>query len=789
VNHSVVNTPTLKTSRVCRNSFPFSFSILPFSMPNLKRRHFLQAAGSTLAAMGLSQLDIRRQGDRYARALAQPTHRKLALLVGVNQYPAGVTSLRGCLTDVRMQKELLVHRFGFDPANVLTLENQAATRQNLLDAFESHLIDQAQPGDVVVFHFSGHGSLVRDPDPIPAQAGGLSGTMLPYDARLNVSGNQVNDIMGKTLFLLMANLKTDQVTVMLDSCHSGGGTRGDLIMRAVESRFGGSNAIPGPAELATQAEWMARLGWSPAELNAQRSQGIARGVALGSAQANQLAADASFGAGAGQFYAGAFTYALTRYLWQQPSSLPLDRVFVDLARSTRDVANSARIVQSPIYEVEPGRDFGQEPLFFSPPQTPAAEAVVVGTEASGEVKFWLGGVSSQSLVAFESGAIFSVVDGNGNEIGQVEQTRRMGLEGYGTLTGDSRTQLAAGQLLRERVRGVPTDLTLRVGLDTSLGADLGEARSQLAAFTRIQPVTVDGSQSPHYLLGRMTEQGLAIATAEAVRDVGELGSTGLFTPGLVAVRDSFGEPGEPMAGAIQRLNPTLKLLLAGQVLRSVLNSDTSNLNVDVVVKPVDSNLAVGRSASSRGSQSELIAQRLEGSGQTLRSGSEIVVTVTNGEAQSLYVGVLGIGSSGSMTVLHPTEWAAPESESLLLPGQQIEIPRQELGRDPSRDYCANPSQDFHLCLSSSGYAEILTLVSTSPLRDALRGLQQIAAANNTRSGDPIGLQNDEPVNVIETLLGDLDRTTRGDFNMRGGVRGVDTTKLAALSTLIRIVQE
>lgn len=249
-------------------------------MPNLKRRRFLQAAGSTLAALGLSQMEVRMQGDRYARALAQNTPRKLALLVGINQYAGGVTPLRGCLTDVRMQRELLVHRFGFNPANILILENQAATHQNLLDAFESHLIDQAQPGDVVVFHFSGHGSLVRDPDPIPAQFAalqGYNGTMMPYDARLGISGNQVNDIMGKTLFLLMANLKTDQVTVMLDSCHSGGGTRGDLVIRSVEGRVGAAEAMPSDLELAAQERWLARLGWSAAELKTQRSRGIARG--------------------------------------------------------------------------------------------------------------------------------------------------------------------------------------------------------------------------------------------------------------------------------------------------------------------------------------------------------------------------------------------------------------------------------------------------------------------------------------------------------------------------------
>lgn len=758
-------------------------------MPHLKRRRFLQAAGSTLAALGLSQMEVQMQGDRYARALAQTMPRKLALLVGLNQYAGGVTPLRGCLTDVRMQRELLVHRFGFNPADILILENQAATHQNLLDAFESHLIDQAQPGDVVVFHFSGHGSLVRDPDPIPAQFAalqGYNGTMLPYDSRLGISGNQVNDIMGKTLFLLMANLKTDQVTVMLDSCHSGGGTRGDLVLRSVEGRVGAAEAMPSDQELAAQERWLARLGWSAAELKTQRSRGIARGVALGSAQADQLAADASFGVGEGQFHAGAFTYALTRYLWQQPNSLPLDRVFVDLARSTRDVANSARLVQSPIYEVAPGQNFGQEPLFFSRPQSPAAEAVVVETATSGEVKFWLGGVSSQSLAAFESGAIFSVVDDNGRENGQVEQTRRVGLEGYGRLAQGTRGQIATGQLLRERVRGVPTDLSLRLGLDASLGADLGAARSQLASFNRIQPVGVEGDQSPHYLLGRMTEQSRAIATAEAIRDVGDIGSIGLFTPGLVAIRASFGPPGEAIADALQRLNPTLKLLLAGQVLRSVLNSDTANLNIEVAVQPVNSTVAVGRTAS-RGSQANLVAQRLEGAPSILRSGNEITVTVANGEPRNLYVAVLAIGGSGSMTVLHPTDWDSPESEPLLEPGQQLTIPRQDQPRNPSRDYCADPSEAFHLCLSGAGYAEILTLVSTSPLRDALRGLRQIAEANNSRSGDPIGLTDDDPVNVIDTLLGDIDRTTRSEVTLRGGVRGVDTTQLAALSTLIQVV--
>ena len=80
----------------------------------MKRRHFLQFASSTLATLGLSHYNIFEKGNRYAQVLAQNTPRKLALLVGIN-YPnnPNVNSLNGCVTDVDLQQQLLIHRFGF----------------------------------------------------------------------------------------------------------------------------------------------------------------------------------------------------------------------------------------------------------------------------------------------------------------------------------------------------------------------------------------------------------------------------------------------------------------------------------------------------------------------------------------------------------------------------------------------------------------------------------------------------------------------------------------------------
>lgn len=758
----------------------------------MKRRYFLQGAGGALGAIALSQWDLARQGDRLNRVLAQPTSRKLALLVGINRYPEGIAPLQGCVTDVEMQRQLLVHRFGFNPQDILTLTDENASRANLLDAFESHLIDQAQPGDVVVFHFSGHGALVRDPDPIPLPPDpryqgvqGYNGTMVPYDGRPRPQVSHADDIMGKTLFLLMSALKTDQVTVMLDSCHSGGGTRGDIRFRALESRFSDGYPDPSEQELITQDTWMSRLDLSPAELKQRRSQGIAKGVAIGSAQANQLAADASFGRGAGRFFAGAFTYSLTRYLWQQPGSLPLERVFVDLSRSARDVANSSGIQQAPVFAVAPGSTHDQKPVYFLTPQTPPAEAVILGEE-NGEISFWLGGVSSQSLDAFEEGAVFAVIDPQGQKLAEIEQTRREGLRGYGTVQGEARSLPRPGLLLREQVRGVSPDLTLRLGLDPSLEDDLNEMRSRLQQVRNVDPLPLDDDKTPHFLIGRMTRTAQSVAFENQSQDISQLGSIGLFTRGLMPIPQSFGQPNESIAAAVNRLVPRFQLLLAGQILGSVLNSDTSNLNLEVQLEVAQSNQTLGRGGT-RGSR-DVVIQHQDHDLNSLPSGSEVLIHVTNHEDRDLYISLLAIGSSGRITVLYPNDWDSPEEASRLASGQSLIAPEHEGHRNPQQDYCRNPSEDFHLCLTGRGYVEILTIASTRPLRDVLRGIQRIAEETNVPSRAPISLRDEDSLDVAENLLRDIDRQTRGNIEVRTARNAINVDQMAALSTMIEIVE-
>ena len=744
-------------------------------MSRIKRRQFLQFSGSTLAAIGLSQLDFKRQGDSYAKVLAQNTNRKLALLVGVNRYPEGIPSLQGCLTDVEMQRELLIYRYGFNPSDVLTVTDNTEikpTRAGILEAFEEHLINQAKPGDLVVFHYSGHGSQVIDPDPIP-EFGEVNGTIVAYDARSELANdsNEVGDIMGKTLFLLMYALPTNNITVVLDSCHSGGGTRGNYRFRAIPSRLGSNKAKPSELELTYQEQWLSRLKLSQDKLSELRRKGIAKGVALGSAQANQLATDAPFD----DFHAGAFTYQLTRYLWQQPRSQSLGSVFVNLARSTHDIAESVGLLQEPIYEVQPGSNFEEQPVYLIESNTPAVEAVVQKVDGK-EVEFWLGGIASQSLEAFQEGAIFNLVDINGEVKGEIEQTSRVGLVGYGTVKeGNPET----GMFLREQVRGIPADLKLRLGLDPSLGVELEEAKSALQSVKRVETVVVNQQSTVDYLLGRMTEEAVTQASQRGTINPPPFGSIGLFTSGLTPVEDSFARVGESIDIVVKRLRPRLKMLLANRILSLLANGNSSTLKVEATVQPVGDRGIVSNFGSRGLSETDWQSQPISTNLRQLNAGSEIQLNIANQEDRDLYIGVLVISSNGDIVVLHPANWNAPEEAARVASRTVMAVPKKTV----------NFEDNFRFVVQGpSGFFELLILASTKPLSNAFKGLQQIARGRGVRSGDPLALNEDEPVNVMDALLGDLNQNSRTGISVEKGRQAVDTSQLAALSTIIEVVE-
>ncbi|HEY9631946.1 MAG TPA: caspase family protein [Coleofasciculaceae cyanobacterium] len=782
-------------------------------MSRIKRRQFLQFAGSTLATLSFRDVwsyaptDIQQQADRYGKVLAQTTPRKVALLVGINKYQARgqLTTLQGCVTDVELQRQLLIHRFGFNRNDIHTLTDAQATRQGILGAFDEYLIKQAKPGDVVVFHYSGHGSRVADPD--KDQPDGLNSTFVPVDAQLPPGfpqqGGIVPDITGHTLFLLMSAVQSENLTVILDSCFSGGGTRGNFRIR---SRDGGSQLEISPAEKAYQEQLLSRLNMSPQEFIKQRRAGVAKGVVIASAQPDQIAADTAFNG----FYAGAFTYLMTQYLWQQTG-----QVGNAIANITRDIKPFSS--QVPLADIKPQSGYERKPIYFIDKQISAAEAVI--TEVTGNTaKLWLGGLDRESLEAFDKGAVFAIVGGNQRGSGKVSLTSRKGLVGEATLEGTA----APGALLQEATRSVPSDLKLRIGLDLSLGGEINSAKQALQAINRVEAVPVPYSGEVHYLLSRVTaadgkasssinraiettstqkkpacpgfttcdilpfrlgrtrssshnlqSRGNSFLSQEAqAQTLPAEGSIGLFSPGRdELIPDSFGEPGETVTKAISRLQAKLKSLLAVRLIKMTLNANSSRLKLAVSMLPEAGKDMIAEAFTPR---SGTTRERAAGLSQRLNLGTPFQFRVTNEESRPLYLSILSVDPTRGLTVLFPHKWRGSDDVTRLDAGQTLLIP--------------NPNQDeFQLVAQAKGIAEVLVVASVSPLKKSLKNLQSLAEELKLANG-PVVLGRDaqhseDSVDVIGNLLDDLS----GERGLAAVGREVNTAEMAALSISFEVI--
>ena len=81
-----------------------------------KRRSLLKASAVTLAGWALGGPSWSQQHQRSGELLAAPAEQKFALLVGINNYggdAADCPRLRGCINDLELQRQLLIHDASF----------------------------------------------------------------------------------------------------------------------------------------------------------------------------------------------------------------------------------------------------------------------------------------------------------------------------------------------------------------------------------------------------------------------------------------------------------------------------------------------------------------------------------------------------------------------------------------------------------------------------------------------------------------------------------------------------
>lgn len=151
------------------------------------------------------------------------TRNLYAILVGIDDYPAPVSKLDGCVNDINAIEDYLKTRVDSSQhGNIKTLRNAEATRQAVIDGCEKHLT-QAGKDDVVLFYFCGHGSQEpASPEFSYLERDGKLETLVCWDSRTST-----RDLANKELRYLIAKVaeRNPHIVIVLDCCHSGSGTR------------------------------------------------------------------------------------------------------------------------------------------------------------------------------------------------------------------------------------------------------------------------------------------------------------------------------------------------------------------------------------------------------------------------------------------------------------------------------------------------------------------------------------------------------------------------------------
>lgn len=269
-----------------------------------------------------------------------------ALLIGVDYYlpnrlPDGGSypSLGGCVRDINHVERFLKDRLGLPGEQIikLTATNTGTdkpaepkdvwpTYKNMVAAFQK-ITEMAQPGEQVYVHYSGHGGRSVTSFPKLKGKNGLDESLVPTDIG-NSEARYLRDIELAHLLKRMSD-KGLIVTVIFDSCHSGGATRGGGTPGVGVRGISSIDTTPRPTESLVASEAELEQTWQGVAPEATRSAQLGAGwlppvknsILLAACRADELANEFPFD---GNESNGALTYWLLDSLKQIGPELTFD---------------------------------------------------------------------------------------------------------------------------------------------------------------------------------------------------------------------------------------------------------------------------------------------------------------------------------------------------------------------------------------------------------------------------------------------------------------------------------
>lgn len=205
---------------------------------------------------------------------AVPVHR--ALVIGLGQYEDTNWAKINGDNDIRYVVKML-EQFGY--TDIRTLKNQEATKDEIIKALDN-LSEHCSSGDKVYIHYSGHGQLMTDlnGDESSRWNGWHSQwdeSIIPYDAYMTYCYKDRGEkhISDDELAIYLTKIrkaigKKGEIIVVLDACHSGDATRGDLdeTIRGVDTKFSIPKDPNLPLAMPLPEQWLTISACQPYQL-------------------------------------------------------------------------------------------------------------------------------------------------------------------------------------------------------------------------------------------------------------------------------------------------------------------------------------------------------------------------------------------------------------------------------------------------------------------------------------------------------------------------------------------
>ena len=702
----------------------------------IARRQFLQAGLTSLIGWQfLSRDRLAFAAEQYIQQASTSKQRKRALLIGINQYDAkedisqnfasnGWLPLHGCVNDVELQKELLIHRFGFAPQDIITLTDREATRNNIFEAITTHLVAQTLPDDLVVVHFSGHGSRL-----------GTYNTLVPVDSGLPQNLENLKDITEQEWRSWLQAIATDRILSVIDAgfYYPNVSAIGNFRLR---SRIGLKKWQP------------------PTEIEQIKKQPVEKspiGTTLRAVSGDMLCADAQWSG----FSSGAFTYSLVQQMWQITPATTIYVVMGNVATELdrKALHNENLTIDKQIAEMVEIGSAQQKAIDSNtfatslPVSTLGSDgAIINSTDDFADV--CLAGLPIAVLSNYMAGSILQT------DLQTIVQLKsRNGFNGKVEVLGDRTNnqklnqkldqKLASGQLLQEVIRAISYNVKLAIALD--LGLSKIERVEATSAFSTL----------PNMFGVNANEQ-----CADCLFGV-QSASYGLFTVGHTPILGSFGAVGESVGVAIKRLQPFLESLLAAKLIRITENQAASHLDVRVTLKAIigvdERSITIASKSSARASlipASSTISNTVRT--KPINIGDRLECHIENFSDQTLYVRIFCLDPRSK--ILTPNFIVIPyANDGIISPLETLTIPY--------------PKAPMNWAVSApKGMVDVQVVISRLPLLQVVKTLETSQRQASSLNG-LIAIPN--PLQVAQALLADLDCTSQlSDFGKLSNISDV-----------------